>query len=157
MNRYPKISIVTPSYNDAAFLEQTILSLLNQGYPNLEYIVIDGGSTDRSVEIIKKYADRLAYWVSERDRGMYDVINKGFQHATGEIIGWINSDDMHHPGSLFSLAQIFSDFPEIPWLQGFPNSVDDQGRTVIVASNEQVDKRFFYQYRHKYIRSFNFL
>jgi len=85
MNPCPKISIVTPSFNQGKFLEKTILSVLNQGYPNLEYIIIDGGSTDESVEIIKKYADRLTYWESEPDRGQSHAINKGFERATGEI------------------------------------------------------------------------
>lgn len=154
MTAFPKISIVTPSFNDVAYLEQTILSIINQGYPNLEYIVIDGGSTDGSVDIIEKYADRLAYWVSEKDQGMYHAIQKGFQYSTGEVMGWINSDDIHHPRSLFSIGQIFSDFKEISWLQGFPNSVDEHGRTVIVFSNDGVDKFFYYDKRYRYIKSF---
>lgn len=92
--QYPRISIVTPNYNKKEFLEKTILSVLSQGYPNLEYIVIDGGSTDGSVEIIKKYEKDLAFWMSEPDEGMYHVIKKGFEHSTGEIMAWINSDDI---------------------------------------------------------------
>ena len=96
---YPRIAIVTPSYNQARYLEKTILSVLNQGYPNLEYIIIDGGSTDGSIEIIKKYEKYIAYWVSERDKGQSDALNKGFKLATGEIIGWQNSDDVYLPGA----------------------------------------------------------
>ena len=105
--KYPKISIVTPSFNQAEFLEQTICSVLNQNYPNLEYIIIDGGSTDGSVEIIKKYADKFTYWVSEKDNGQYDAINKGFSHTTGDIMGWINSSDIYYPWTLSMIAEIF--------------------------------------------------
>lgn len=97
---WPKISIVTPSYNQAQYLEETIRSVLLQNYPNLEYIIIDGGSTDNSVEIIKKYEPWLAYWNSERDRGQSQAINKGFSIATGELAGWLNSDDIFFPGAI---------------------------------------------------------
>jgi glycosyltransferase involved in cell wall biosynthesis len=101
----PKISIITPSYNQAKFLERTLLSILNQNYPYLELIVIDGGSTDGSVDIIRKYEDRLAYWVSEKDRGQSDALNKGFRRATGDYVGWQNSDDLFYPGALMALAE----------------------------------------------------
>ena len=103
---WPRISIVTPSYNQGQFIEETIRSVLLQGYPNLEYIIIDGGSTDNSVEIIKKYSPWLTYWVSERDRGQSHAINKGFEHASGDILGWLNSDDMLAMGSLRRVAEI---------------------------------------------------
>jgi len=103
---YPKISIVTPSYNQAQFIERTILSILNQNYPNLEYIIIDGGSTDGSVEIIRKYEKYLAYWISEKDKGQSYAINKGFKMATGELIGWQNSDDIYLPETFRYVAEL---------------------------------------------------
>ncbi len=106
---WPRITVVTPSYNQAEFIEETIRSVLLQDYPNLEYIVIDGGSTDGSVEIIEKYSPWLAYWCSEPDRGQSHAINKGLARSTGEIMGWINSDDMFYPGALRAAAEGLSD------------------------------------------------
>ena len=112
----PRITIVTPSYNQGRFIETTIRSVLLQGYPNLEYIIIDGGSNDNSVEIIQKYEPWLAYWVSENDRGQAHAINKGFARATGDIYAYLNSDDFYEPGALHACAQPFSDGH--PWVVG---------------------------------------
>lgn len=111
---FAKITIVTPSYNQGSFLEQTILSVIGQHYPDLEYIIMDGGSTDNSVEIIKKYEKHLAHWESEKDRGQAHALNKGFALATGTIFGWINSDDFYLPGTLSFVAdQLDARQPEL--------------------------------------------
>lgn len=105
----PKISVITPSYNQAQFVEATLQSVLDQNYPNLEYIVIDGGSTDGSAEIIERYADQLTYWVSEKDSGQSQAINKGLRRATGDILCWLNSDDTFLPGTLAFVAEQLAD------------------------------------------------
>lgn len=109
--RYPKISIVTPSYNQSEFLEECINSILEQKYPDIEYIIIDGGSTDNSVDIIKKYEKNLSYWCSEPDNGQSDAINKGFRRATGELVAWLNSDDFYLPDALLKAAKAYMDYP----------------------------------------------
>lgn len=111
-----KISIVTPSYNQGVFLQETIDSVLSQEDPNLEYVIIDGGSTDGSVDLIKQHERWLTYWVSEPDQGPYDAINKGFVHTTGDIMAWINSDDKYLPGAFSVVRDIFTQFPEVQWL-----------------------------------------
>ncbi len=106
--KFPKISIVTPSFNQGKYIEQTILSILDQNYPNLEYIIIDGGSTDNTIAVIKKYANRITYWVSEKDKGQSDALNKGLAKCTGDIFNWINSDDYLEPGALLKIADAFA-------------------------------------------------
>jgi len=130
MNEWPKISIVTPSYNQEAFIERTIQSVLNQNYPNLEYIIIDGGSTDGSVEIIKKYSDKLAYWVSEKDRGQTHAINKGFHRATGDIVAWLNSDDEYCHGALETVSKTFMANKNVDFVFGNRITVDKNGRVL---------------------------
>jgi glycosyltransferase involved in cell wall biosynthesis len=126
--RFEKITIVTPSYNQGRFLEQTILSVIGQQYPNLEYIIMDGGSTDSSVEIIRKYESQIAHWESETDRGQAHALNKGFALATGTIFGWLNSDDFYLPGTLsFVAEQLGERKPEVLFGNCL-HFVDDQPR-----------------------------
>jgi glycosyltransferase involved in cell wall biosynthesis len=120
----PKISVITPSYNQGHFIEETIQSILNQGYSNLEYIIIDGGSTDNTVEIIKKYEKKISYWVSEKDSGQSEAVNKGFRKATGDIICWINSDDILMPGSLNKVASSFTQHPDWQIVKGYTVVID---------------------------------
>lgn len=141
---YPKISIITPNFNGGAYLEQTIHSVLFQNYPNLEYIIIDGGSTDGSLEIIKKYESQLTYWVSEPDNGLYDAVQKGFDQSTGEIMAWINSDDLYHSKALFTVSEIFGKFNQVNWLQGIPSTFDEMGRTVGVSGIKRWSKLDYY-------------
>ena len=126
----PLISIVTPSYNQARFLEATIQSVLSQNYPRLEYIIMDGGSTDGSLEIIQRYATYLTYWVSERDKGQVDAINRGFAHSSGDILGWINSDDTYEPGALQKVAAIFNNNPEVNLIYGEGWYIDEYGKRI---------------------------
>lgn len=127
---WPRVSIVTPSYNQAEFIEGTIRSVLLQGYPNLEYIVIDGGSTDGSAEIIQKYEPWLTFWVSERDHGQAHAINKGFQRATGSILAWLNSDDEYLANTLNFVARSFRKQPNIELLCGDCEMIDSKGHVI---------------------------
>jgi len=140
---FPKISIVTPSFNQGHYLERTIKSILDQNYPNLEYIIIDGGSTDNSVEIIKKYEDKITFWKSEKDRGMYDAINQGLAMATGEIQAWLNSDDIYLNGCLFTVAEIFAEYTQIKWLTSNRLCVNEKDRIVSNNPTPSVNLRQF--------------
>ncbi len=146
----PKISIVTPSFNQGKYLEKTILSVLGQDYPNLEYIIIDGGSSDDSVEIIRKYADRLAYWESEPDRGQSHAINKGFARASGEIFGWLNSDDWYHPGALRAVAEAFAANPEAGAVVGAGEMVDEVGKVLLTSARTSVTTASLYRWDEEY-------
>lgn len=132
---WPKISIVTPSYNQGQYLEQTILSVINQGYPNLEYIIIDGGSSDNSVEIIKKYEGKISKWVSEKDKGQSDAINKGLKECTGTLFNWVNSDDTLPDGTLFHVGKMYKE-KGFEILAGAVEEFDESGkRNVVVNQN----------------------
>jgi glycosyltransferase involved in cell wall biosynthesis len=125
-----RVSIVTPSYNQGQFIEETIRSVLLQGYPDLEYIIIDGGSTDGSVEIIRKYEPWLAYWVSEPDRGQSHAINKGIARASGEMLFWLNSDDLVMPGAFSTVAGLFVQNPQVRMVTGQARVIDAQGQQI---------------------------
>jgi glycosyltransferase involved in cell wall biosynthesis len=131
MNKQPKISIITPSYNQGRFLEQTIKSVLDQNYPNLEYIIMDGGSTDNSVDIIEKYDGQITYWESKPDKGQADAIYRGFEHASGDIISWINSDDYYLDGALKTVGDYFSKQPFIEWIAGNAIIIDETNHELL--------------------------
>ncbi|MDR1893605.1 MAG: glycosyltransferase [Spirochaetales bacterium] len=152
LREWPQISIVTPCLNGGRYLEETINSVLNQGYPRLEYIIIDGGSADDSVKIIKKYESQLAYWVSEKDGGLYDGIQKGFEKAGGEVMAWIGSDDMYHPKALFTVAELFSRYKEIKWLAGATTKFDEYGRTVHVSQSQKFVRWDFLMGDYKWLQ-----
>lgn len=136
---WPKISIVTPSYNQGKFIEETIRSVLLQGYPSVEYIIIDGGSRDHSVEVIKKYQKWLAYWVSEPDRGQSHAINKGFEKATGEIYAWLNSDDYLLKDALRNVAEAYRSSPNSGGWFGATAYVNTQGTPLGVCRPNRLD------------------
>lgn len=133
----PKISIVTPSYNQAGYLETALTSVLGQGYPSLEYVVMDGGSTDGSVDIIKRWERELSYWTSGKDGGHYAALNTGFSMTTGEIMAWLNADDQYLPWTFSVVGEIFAQFPEIEWLTTrWPLRWDKRGRAVRCADRK---------------------
>jgi glycosyltransferase involved in cell wall biosynthesis len=140
----PLVSIVTPSYNQADYLEETIRSVLNQDYldqdgAHIEYIIVDGGSSDSSLEIIQRYADRLAWWVSEPDRGQTDAINKGFARASGDILAWINSDDSYLPNAVSEAAAFLQTHPQAAMVYGDANLVDEEGHVIGKFPARQTD------------------
>jgi glycosyltransferase involved in cell wall biosynthesis len=151
-DQYPTISIVTPCYNSGEYLEQTILSVLEQNYPKLEYIIIDGGSTDNSIEIIKKYQNKLAYWISEKDEGMYYALQKGFEKSTGEIMAWINADDLYHKKSFLAVAELFSKYSNINWLVGASTHWDEYGRGVNVDRSRKFTRYDFLMGDYEWIQ-----
>jgi len=142
----PLVSIITPSYNQGNFLEATIQSVIRQDYPALEYIIVDGASTDDSLDIIRKYEDKLAWWVSEPDQGQADAINKGFRKASGEIIAWLNSDDLYLPGAISSAVELFHENPTAGVIYGDAVSADANGRLLNELRFNNWETRDFLQF-----------
>jgi len=137
-SKFPKISIVTPSYSQGAFIERTIKSVLSQNYPNLEYIVMDGGSTDKTVKILKKYGKQIT-WKSERDRGQTHAINKGLKLATGEIVTYLNSDDTYQPGTLKLIGEYFRKHPKVAFAYGHGRLIDPKDKEIGFYNDFQED------------------
>jgi glycosyltransferase involved in cell wall biosynthesis len=146
---WPRVTVVTPSYNQGEYLEATIRSVLLQSYPNLEYIIMDGGSNDNSVEIIRKYESWLAYWVSEPDKGQAHAINKGFARATGDIFAWLNSDDIYASGSLHFVAQYFTTHLDSLLIYGNGWFLDENGQLASqVPFVREFDAKLMYTFDH---------
>jgi glycosyl transferase family 2 len=148
----PRIALVTPVRNSGKYLEATIRSVLGQDYPNLDYFIVDGGSTDDSVDIIRKYEKQISGWISEPDRGMYDAINKGFARTSGEIMGWISATDMLHIGGLRVVGSVFRQLPEVEWVTGRPTSFNDGGMTVRVQEIPHWSRYRFLAGANRYIQ-----
>jgi glycosyltransferase involved in cell wall biosynthesis len=138
---YPLVTIVTPSYNQAQFLEATIQSVLAQDYPNIEYILVDGGSKDGSLEIIQRYSGHFSYWVSEKDKGHADALNKGFDRATGVIWAWLNSDDTYYPGTVSEAVRYLIDHPEVGMVYGDADLTDENGEVIGRFASRQTSYR----------------
>lgn len=162
-SEWPKIALVTPVFNSARYLEATIRSVLSQAYPNLEYVIADGGSTDGSVEIIRRYEPYLHAWFSQPDRGMYDAINQGFARTSveavggvamggGSIMGWISATDLLHVGSLFVVGSVFRTFPQVEWITGRPTGFSDEGMAVETLSLRQWSRMRFLVGSNRYIQ-----
>lgn len=135
----PLVSIITPSFNQADYLEETIKSVLEQDYPRIEYIIMDGGSTDGSVDIIKKHQDKIQFWVSEQDKGQTDAINKGFNRATGDILAWLNSDDTYNPKAVGEAVKFLMDNPDVAMVYADCNFIDERGSVIGKFASRQTD------------------
>jgi glycosyltransferase involved in cell wall biosynthesis len=127
---WPRITLVTAVYNGVRYVEDTIRSIIGQGYPNLEYFIVDGGSTDGTIDIIRKYETQITGWISEADKGVYDALNKGFARATGEVMGWLNASDMLHANGLFVVGGVFGALPEVEWITGRPTKFGADGELI---------------------------
>jgi glycosyltransferase involved in cell wall biosynthesis len=149
---WPRITLVTAVYNGAHYLEATIRSIVNQGYPNLEYFIVDGGSTDGTVDIIRKYEAQITAWISEPDKGMYDALNKGFVRATGEVMGWLNASDILHAGGLFVVGGIFATLTEVEWITGRPTRFGTDGALIETMNLARWSRLRFLAGANRYIQ-----
>jgi glycosyltransferase involved in cell wall biosynthesis len=149
---WPRVTVVTAVRNGAKYIEDTIRSIVSQGYPNLEYIVVDGVSTDGTLEVIRKYEKHLAWWVSQPDRGVYDALNTGFARSTGEIMGWLNASDLLHINSLFVVGSVFAGLSEVEWITGRPTGFNASGMTVRVEDLPRWSRYRFLAGANRYIQ-----
>jgi hypothetical protein len=149
---WPRITLVTAVYNGERFLGDTIRSVVNQGYPNLEYIIVNDGSTDATVEIIKKYEQHLAGWINQSNRGLYAALNTGFERSTGEVLGWLNSSDMLHTHGLLVVGSVFSAFPDVEWVTGRPTNFSSEGWPIYVFPSTRWSRHRFLAGANRYIQ-----
>ena len=138
----PLVSIITPCFNGESFLEKTIQSVLGQQYENVEYIVVDGGSSDSTLDILSKYQDRVDYFISEPDSGMYEAIDKGFKLASGSIFAWINADDMYYPYTIQTIVRVFNNLKEVSWISGVPSIIDETGAMINVEAPKSYQRNW---------------
>jgi cellulose synthase/poly-beta-1,6-N-acetylglucosamine synthase-like glycosyltransferase len=149
---WPRISLVTAVYNGEEYLEATIRSILAQGYPNLEYIVVNNGSTDGTAEIIRQYEHEISCWIDEPNQGLYAGLNAGFARCSGEIMGWLNASDMLHTNGLLVVSSVFRDFPEVEWITGHPTHFSSQGMSLGVRRLPRWSRLRFLAGANKYIQ-----
>jgi glycosyltransferase involved in cell wall biosynthesis len=151
-SEWPRITLVTPVFNGIRYIEDTIRPIIHQGYPNLEYIVVDGGSTDGTVEVIRKYQRHIHWWTSQRDHGVYDALNKGFDQSTGSIMGWLNASDLLHTSGLFLVGSVFGSLPAVEWITVRPTRFNPDGMTVDVRDLPAWSRYRFLAGANRYIQ-----
>lgn len=149
---WPRITLITAVYNGARFIEDTIRSIVYQGYPNLEYIVVDGGSTDGTIDVIRNYQKHISWWVSRRDNGVYDALNAGFAQSTGSIMGWLNASDLLHTSGLFVVGSVFASLPAVEWVTGRPTRFNPNGMTVDIRALPSWSRFRFLAGANRYIQ-----
>ncbi len=149
---WPRIALITPVRNSGKYIEQTILSVLAQNYPNLDYFIVDGGSTDGTLDIIRKYENQISGWISEPDSSMYDALNKGFARTSGEVMGWISATDMLHMGGLRVVGSVFRELAEVAWITGRPTTFNEEGIAVGVFNLMRWSRYRFLAGANKYIQ-----